>query len=111
MIQRRDGARLALEALGEFALGDLQRDDAVQARIAGLVNLAHPARADGREDLVGAEFVASVQHWMSPLALHQPWRECSRLEAAPNPRRSQLGRRASVCIAGDPPTVGNDITC
>ena len=58
MIQRRDGARLALEAFAEFGLGDLDRDDAIQARVVGFVHLTHAARADGREDFVRAEFVA-----------------------------------------------------
>jgi hypothetical protein len=40
MVQRRDGARLAFETLGELALGDLQRDDALQSRIARLVHLS-----------------------------------------------------------------------
>ena len=83
MVQGRDRACLALKALGEFALGDLQRDDAVQARVAGLPHLAHAAFAQQRHNLVGAEFVASRQHNkdVHAIGLHQ--RECSRLEAAP----------------------------
>src|SRR6516165_864440 len=89
MIQRRDRTRFPLEALRKLLLGDFDRDGAIKPRVAGLVHLAHPASADGREDLVGAEFVASVQHWMSTLGLHQPWKECSRLEAAPKIRVNQ----------------------
>ena len=39
--------------------GNLQRDNSIQPRVAGLIHLAHPARANRREDLVRAEFVAS----------------------------------------------------
>jgi hypothetical protein len=44
--------------LAELGLRNLDRDDTVEARVAGLPYLAHAARADGRKDLVGAEFVA-----------------------------------------------------
>ena len=47
MIQRRHGARFALEAFGELLLGDLDGDDAVEPRVARLPHLAHAARADG----------------------------------------------------------------
>ena len=58
MIQRRDSARFALESFAELGLGNLDRDDAIEARVAGLVHLAHAARADGRKDFVRAEFFA-----------------------------------------------------
>jgi hypothetical protein len=58
MIQRRDGAGLPLEALIEFGPGSLDRDNAVEPRVAGLVHLTHAPGADGREDLVRAEFFA-----------------------------------------------------
>src|SRR5437667_10811698 len=41
MIQCSDGAGLALEALAELLGGDLNGDDAVEAVVGGLVNLAH----------------------------------------------------------------------
>ncbi len=59
--QRRDRLRLALEALAQLRVvrerrgQDLDRDGAAEARVPRLVDLSHPARADGRLDLVGAE--------------------------------------------------------
>ena len=47
MIQRGDSPSLALEAFAELFLGDLDRDDAIESRIAGFVNLAHAAGAMG----------------------------------------------------------------
>ena len=41
---------------------DLDRDEAVQFRIACFVHLSHAARAEGREDLVGAESRSRSQH-------------------------------------------------
>ena len=55
MVQRGDGARLALEAVAEPLGGDLHRHFAVQAGIGGAIDLAHAARADLFEDLVGAQ--------------------------------------------------------
>ena len=61
MIQRRGGARFPLEAresLGiarERARQDLDGDVSAEARIAGLVDLAHAAGAQRRQDLVRAE--------------------------------------------------------
>ena len=53
------GQRLgALETLVEFGLGNFDGDGAVEAGVIGLVNVTHPSRADGREDFIGAEFVA-----------------------------------------------------
>src|SRR5262249_59284896 len=56
--KRGDGLRLSLEALpdllaaGEMRGKDLDGDRAVQPRVLRLVDLAHPSRPDGREDLV-----------------------------------------------------------
>src|SRR5205085_10217604 len=56
MIQLRDGTRFPLEALLEFAIRrqaggqDLDRDGASEARIARLVDLAHPPGAEGSDD-------------------------------------------------------------
>jgi hypothetical protein len=58
MIQRGDGACFPLETFREFLLRDFDRNHAIQSSITRLVHLAHPASANGREDLVGAEFVA-----------------------------------------------------
>ncbi len=59
MIQAGDGLCFALEALAQFgAIGEMSgqnfdRDDAVEARVAGFVHLAHSARTDGGENFVG----------------------------------------------------------
>ena len=39
---------------------DLDRDDAIEPRVAGLVDLAHAAGAEGGEDFVRAEADARV---------------------------------------------------
>ena len=63
MVQRRQHLGLALEARHALAvvrerLGqNLDRHVAFQLGIVGAVHLAHAAGADGREDLVGAQFV------------------------------------------------------
>ena len=67
MVQAGDGLRFALEALlhfgvvGEMRREDLDRHGAVQPRVGRLVDFAHPARADQREDLVGTESDACGQ--------------------------------------------------
>jgi hypothetical protein len=55
MIQRGDDPRLTLEALRKFRGGDFDRDIAIQPRVAGAVNLAHPSRSEGRENLIGSQ--------------------------------------------------------
>ena len=44
-----------LEGRSDVGGEDLQRDTPVELRVARPVDLAHPARAERREDLVGAE--------------------------------------------------------
>jgi hypothetical protein len=61
VLQRRDRLRLAIEALlrrrvvRPLGRQHFDRDDAIEARVAGFVDLAHAARAEGAENLVGAE--------------------------------------------------------
>ena len=61
MIERRDRARLALEAVAKLRVGrerrgeDLDRDGAIEPRVARAIDLAHAARADERDDFIGAE--------------------------------------------------------
>src|SRR5262249_2932358 len=61
MIQRRDRARLALEAAPQVGVfrerlwQNLDSDDAVEARISGAIDLAHTASAEGAADLVRTE--------------------------------------------------------
>ena len=58
VIQLRDGARFAFEPLAKLRSGGdlrgqrLDGDDAIEPRVAGLVDLAHPASAQRRHDLV-----------------------------------------------------------
>ena len=53
--------RFALEAREPIGVGrervgqDLDRDVAIQLRVARAIDLAHPAGAERRQDLVGAE--------------------------------------------------------
>src|SRR6266851_5135416 len=55
MIERGDRVSFAFEPLAESLGGDLDRNNAVQARVAGLVHLAHTTSSQRREDLVGSE--------------------------------------------------------
>ena len=61
MAERCDRAGLALEAcagvavVGAVRRKDLDRDDAVEPRVVGAIDLAHPARADRREDFIRPE--------------------------------------------------------
>ena len=57
MIQLRDGAGFTLEAFAEVRLCNFDRDEAIEARVAGFVNLAHATLAYESEDFVGAEFI------------------------------------------------------
>ena len=49
MIQCRDCTSFVLEPFGEPGAGNLDGDDAIEARIARLINFTHSARTDGRE--------------------------------------------------------------
>ncbi len=53
--QRGDGVDFARETIAEALSGNLDRYFATHAGIAGPVYLAHPARANPREDLVGSQ--------------------------------------------------------
>ena len=61
VIERGEESRLAFEAchaIGvqrELRRQDLQRDVAIERRVASAIYLAHPPGAEGREDLVGSE--------------------------------------------------------
>ena len=67
VVERGDGLRFALEAGAALGVAGgaggqhLDGDVAAQARVAGAVDLAHPAGADGGEDLVGAEAGARLE--------------------------------------------------
>jgi len=61
MVQAGDGLGLALKALlqscivGKMRGKNLDSDSAVQARVARALNFLHAARAQRREDFVGAQ--------------------------------------------------------
>ena len=61
MIERREHLRFSPEAgeavgiAGDGGQQDFDRDLAIERRVAGLVDLAHPARADPRRDLIRAD--------------------------------------------------------
>jgi hypothetical protein len=67
MVQRRQDARLSLEArqtcgvVGKRLWQDLDGDVAAQARVTGAIDLAHPAGADRREDFVNSQAVSDPQ--------------------------------------------------
>ncbi len=67
MCELRDRAGLAIEAFAELRIGrerlrkDLDRDRAIEPRVARFVDLAHPARADGGKNLVRAEAGAGAE--------------------------------------------------
>ena len=64
VVQSGNGSGFLLEALAargvasEIIGQDFDRDFTIEARVAGLVDLAHPARADGLEDFVRAKSCA-----------------------------------------------------
>ena len=67
----REQLRLALEARSrlftfeELFRKDLQRDHPVEPRVPGPVDLSHPARAEQREDFVGAELRAGLERQLT----------------------------------------------
>ena len=60
MVERRERLRLTLEPREPFGIAgedvreNLDRDVAIESSVAGSVDLAHPARAQRRDDLVRA---------------------------------------------------------
>jgi len=73
VIQRGDRARLAVEALAELRVSSqrlgqhLDRDRAIEPRVARSVDLVHTASTQGRLDFVRAEArTGSKHHFFSP---------------------------------------------
>ncbi len=58
MVQRGDGACFTLESIAEVLGRHLDGNIAADARIVRAVDVAHSARADLGDDLVGAEAIA-----------------------------------------------------
>ena len=75
MRERGDGARFLLESRDGRRIGreprrqNLDRDVAAEPRVARAIDLAHPARAERGENLVGPESRARVQQSERPLSL------------------------------------------
>ena len=67
MVQRRERLRFAREPRQPFGISgervrqDLERDVAIQLRVARAIHLAHAARADERNDFVDAEAGAGCE--------------------------------------------------
>ena len=84
--------RLALEALaelrvdGEMRRQHLDRDRALEPRVARPVDLAHPARADRRDDLVGAEPSAGTERHGCAASYHRVLRRPGEREPGPDRR-------------------------
>ena len=70
MIQRGADFRLALEAKQPFGIAgkglgqELQRDIAIELRVARAIDLTHPAHADAGDDFIGTEACAGRQGQM-----------------------------------------------
>ncbi len=70
MIQRREDLRFPLEARHPFGIGmcqireRLDGDVPAEARIAGAIDLAHAAGADGGEDLIRSNLSAGLEPQM-----------------------------------------------
>jgi hypothetical protein len=77
MVQRRDGASLTLHTQLEFRGSgkvrskNLDGDDTVETRVAGTVDFAHAARAEGADDLVGTELGAGAQGHCSRVIIYR----------------------------------------
>jgi hypothetical protein len=67
VIELRNGAGLAVEALAELRIGrerlrqNHDGDNPTEAGVGGSIDFAHAPRAGGREDLVGTETGACLQ--------------------------------------------------
>ena len=67
MIERRDGSRLALEALFQIRIGremswqDFDGDVAAETHVPCAIHFSHPTRTERCEDLVGAKSGARGQ--------------------------------------------------
>jgi hypothetical protein len=101
MIQSRDRTRFTVETVGELGLEDLDRDGAVQSRVAGTVDFPHPARTDEGGQFVRAKASAWRPHRRkvyrrSPiprraepvLLTDEPWREYKKFGEKPEARLS-----------------------
>jgi hypothetical protein len=71
MIERGHGHRLAPQALARTRISrglvwqQLDGDAAIETRVVGDIDFAHASRADGGQNLVGAEARARIQMWQT----------------------------------------------
>src|SRR5436309_200769 len=77
--QLRDGARFPVEPLAELrvrgqrAWQNLDGDDPVEPRVAGAIDLAHPAGTKRSQDLVGTELRSSREaHLVTACEVQEP---------------------------------------
>ena len=67
MAEGRDGAGFALEPLTELGMRDLDRNNPVEACVAGFVHFAHSTRTQGVQNLIWTEFCPAIQpHYSIP---------------------------------------------
>ena len=80
MIEGREHLRLALETGETIGVGrenvrkDFHRDVPLQLRVAGFVDLTHPARPDGGQDLINAQTGARSEAHENAGSLSHPGR-------------------------------------
>ena len=102
--RRDDNSRGKVQNVREYSSEDLQRDIAIELRVTGAVDLAHPAFADQRRDVVDAETGAGCESQTVELygrdddADGISPRTGYRLEI---PVRADPGRSASAELPGD----------
>ena len=75
VIQGGDGTGFGSEAGTEIASCDPDGNIAIVTRVAGLVQLTHPACADGAEDFIAAWFLANVDWHIHDAVILLDWRE------------------------------------
>ena len=114
MVQDPARAGLLLETAQAVGVGgegrrqDLDRDVAAEPRVAGAVDLAHPPRADRREDLVGAESGAGLRGiwWADSSGAGRIRRGGFAGYLPPESSATRPGRHRSTRSASQPPTRG-----
>src|SRR4051794_18156358 len=103
MVQLRDGLRLSVEALLKLEIRrergrqQLDRHDAIEARVAGSIDLPHPAFAKQRFDLVRTETSPPGEHGISTsygrTANLRRWRSAVSGDAGHDAPRSRAAAR------------------
>ena len=98
MIELRDRPRFAVESFAELRIArerrrqDLDRDKAIESRVPRLVDLAHPAGAEGGLDFVRSKPSAGLQRQDAGLYALQCPRD--------HPRHPRVHRPRLACRAG-----------